>query len=178
MFQFYLITLGIDIAKYWPTSLPLLLVTVLIDLLAMISIAVGVRAVALERPALVVAVVTGLALTSAAHLVTYLFRHPGLNTANLLFASVLTIGAAVYAVLMARFDRLKPADYDIRKLDTTDDDAEEEEKEMKPITPTPAAAAGDQTKPEPVDLAGVEIAGASAALDSGGLAPIANFGHF
>ncbi|KAH9387770.1 hypothetical protein TYRP_008967 [Tyrophagus putrescentiae] len=112
-FIFYMITVGIDIAKL-SAQLPLLLVSLSLDGLAMAFIILGVRGVALEIWPYVFAFDLAIVLVTVGHGVTFAFRHTGLNAANFFFDASLAKLAILYTVLLARFEKLKPADYDVR----------------------------------------------------------------
>ncbi len=113
LFQFYMITVGIDIAKL-SAQLPLLLVSLSLDGLAMAFIILGVRGVALEIWPYVLAFDLAIVLVTVGHGVTFAFRHSGLNAANFFFDASLAKLAILYTVLLCRFEKLKPADYDVR----------------------------------------------------------------
>ena len=108
-----MITAGIDIAKL-SNNLVYLLVSLAIDVLAMAFIVLGVRGVALEIWPYVIAFVVMILLVTVGHAVTFLFRITALNTANFIFDLSLSLLALTYAILLCRFEKLKPADYDVR----------------------------------------------------------------
>lgn len=83
--------------------------SVAIDVLALVFIALAVRAVALEILPLAILCVLVMLVASIGHAVTFLFRHPGLNTANLLFDLLLTLCLLLFCVLLCRFRRRKPS---------------------------------------------------------------------
>lgn len=116
-----MITVGIDIAKL-SNNLVYLLVSLAIDVLAMSFIVLGVRGVALEIWPYVLAFLVVVMLVTVGHGVTFLFRHPGLNTANFIFDLSLSLLALYYAILLYRFEKLKPADYDLRQKMTDGED--------------------------------------------------------
>lgn len=109
-----MITVGIDIAKL-SHNLVYLLVSIAIDTLAMSFIVLGVRGVALEIWPYVLVFIVVIVLVTVGHSATFLFRHPGLNSANFFFDLTLSVFGIVYAALLYRFEKLKPADYDVRQ---------------------------------------------------------------
>ena len=105
--------MGVDIAKL-SGDLPLLLISISIDALAMVFIVLGVRGVALEVWPFVLAFDVAIIVVTVGHGITFCFRHTGLNAANFFFDASLAKLAILYTVMLARFERLKPADYDAR----------------------------------------------------------------
>ncbi|XP_027196239.1 uncharacterized protein LOC113790738 isoform X2 [Dermatophagoides pteronyssinus] len=109
-FVFYMITFGIDIAKFMNDP-PLLAATVIIDIIAMIFLVIGIRGVAFESFCMVLTFAIIFCLVTIAHGVTFLFRHPGLTGTNLVLALLLFIGSIIYLYYLCRMNRLKPPDY-------------------------------------------------------------------
>ena len=124
--QFYMITFGVDIAKQ-SNNWIYLLVSLIIDILAMSSIVLGVRGVALELWRFVLVFIVVIVLVTVSHTATFLFRHTGLNSANFFFDLTLSVFAIVYAVFLYRFEKLKPIDYDLRQRMVNDNGMNEDE---------------------------------------------------
>lgn len=119
MYQFYMITVGIDVVKL-SSNQPLLFLSLGLDALAMGAIILGVRGVALEAWPLILLLDVAILLVAVGHGLMVACcsggvdgsRHRGLTAANFLFDACLAKLALLYTVLFLRFQRLKPADYD------------------------------------------------------------------
>lgn len=116
-----MITFGIDIAKL-SNNLAYLLISLGIDILAMGFIALGVRGVALEIWPYIICFIFVIVLVTVGHGVTFMFRIRSLNCANFVFDLVLSLIAIYYAAMLYRFEKLKPADYNVRHEQVNGDD--------------------------------------------------------
>lgn len=108
--QIYLVILGIDLASYNDHTAKLFFVFVL-DFLALIFIALGIRSIALEILSVACIFTGAFCVISAGHGATFLFRHPGLNVANLVMDLVIALLAFVATWMMYRFKCCVPSGY-------------------------------------------------------------------
>ncbi|KAH9501087.1 hypothetical protein DERF_011956 [Dermatophagoides farinae] len=139
-FVFYMITFGIDIAKFLNDP-PLLAASLTIVIVAMIFLIIGIRGVAFESFCMVLSFTIIFFLITIAHGVTFIYRHPGLTATNLVLALLLFIGAIIYLCYLCRMNRLKPPDYGKTTAggrtgnDAADDDDDDTESSMALTSP-------------------------------------------
>ncbi|XP_046915922.2 uncharacterized protein LOC124496447 isoform X1 [Dermatophagoides farinae] len=139
-FVFYMITFGIDIAKFLNDP-PLLAASLTIVIVAMIFLIIGIRGVAFESFCMVLSFTIIFFLITIAHGVTFIYRHPGLTATNLVLALLLFIGAIIYLCYLCRMNRLKPPDYGKTTTggrtgnDAADDDDDDTESSMALTSP-------------------------------------------